>query len=214
MSRSKLCSPKISQPASSNRSEDLFCTDPLREGVELTSAEPPVTTRGRLNSLFSGAFPGKFSCIRSACSARRPLPGQINAHSARIHIIDRVASIYCKTSKVPGRNRASTKWFWLGSRRMSTPRSAASRHRLHRCRHHAQCSAWVVPCTCSPHHPYTPPVGAAAALTPPSSAAAELPKFGSRRCQTCRTRPEAPPPYQSRPRITDVQTADHHILHL
>jgi len=25
-----------------------------------------------------------------------------------------------------------------------------------------------------------------------------------RRCQTCRTRPEAPPPYQSRPRITDA----------
>ena len=93
--------------------------DPLREGVKHASAEPPVTTRGRLSSLFSGAFPGKFSCIRSACSARRSLQGRKSTHSARIHIINRAASIYCKTSSVPGRNRASTEWFWLGSRRMS-----------------------------------------------------------------------------------------------
>ena len=119
LSRSKLYSPEISQPASSNKIEALVCMDPLREGVKHASAEPPVTTRGRLSSLFSGAFPGKFSCIRSACSARRSLQGRKSTHSARIHIINRAASIYCKTSSVPGRNRASTEWFWLGSRRMS-----------------------------------------------------------------------------------------------
>ena len=121
----------------------------MREGVKHASAEPPATTRGRLNSLFSGAFPDKSSCIRSACSTPRPLQGQKNAKSARIHIFDRSASIYCKTYSVPGRDGASTEWFWLDSRRMSTPRSAAFRNRLRWGRHPAQCSTWFVPCTCS-----------------------------------------------------------------